>query len=56
MGRKYEQSDGEERVQRSECVVVEEDESGGYLCRYEGCGLVCRSGGGDSPVKLRLRI
>ena len=40
MGHKYQCSDGKERVQRSEGVVVEEAEGGRYLCWYEGCGMV----------------
>ena len=43
IGHKYEWNDGEERVQRNECVVVEEAEGGGYLCRCEGCEMVCKS-------------
>ena len=54
LGHKYEWVDGEERVQRSECVVVEEVEGGGYLCRYEGCGKVCKSGAGRTIHEKRM--
>ena len=54
MGHKYEWRDGEERVQRSECVVEEEVEGGGFLCRYEGCGKVCKSGGGRTIHEKRM--
>ena len=54
MGHKYEWSEGEERLGRSECVVVEEAVGGGYLCRYEGCGKVCKSGGGRTIHEKRM--
>ena len=44
---------GEESVGRSESVVVEEVEGGGDLCRYEGCGKVCKSGGGRTIHEKR---
>ena len=53
-GHRYAWSDGEERVQRSECVVVEEAEGGGFMCRYEGCGKVCKSGGGRTIHEKRM--
>ena len=53
-GHKYEWREGEERVERSECVVVEEVEGGGYLCRYDGCGKVCKSGGGRTIHEKRM--
>ena len=52
-GHRYEWSDGEERVQRSECVVVEMDEEGGFPCRWEGCGRVLKSGAGRTNHERR---
>ena len=53
-GHQYEWRDGEERVQRSEHVVVEQAEGGGFPCRWEGCGKVCKSGGGRTIHEKRM--
>ena len=55
MGHKYEWSEGEVRVERSEYVSVSgEDEVGGYLCRYDGCGRVCKSVAGRTIHEKRM--
>ena len=54
MGHRYEWSDGEERVQRSEYVVVDVDEEGGFPCRWEGCERVLKSGAGRTNHERRM--
>ena len=53
-GHKYVWSEGEERVVRSECAMEEEAVGGGYVCRYEGCGKICKSGGGRVIHEKRM--
>ena len=53
-GHKYEWREGEERVERSGWVVVQEVEGGGFLCRYEGCGKVCKSVAGRVIHEKRM--
>ena len=52
-GHKYEWREGEQRVERSECVV-EDVVSRGYVCRYDGCGKVCKSGAGRTIHEKRI--